>query len=130
MCACVHSRLALRMLLKFGRCAEGLIVCNRTCWRLRSRAPDALASDGPRTIPQKLRNTTPLEPQVNDGGSIRGLLHFPASAPGPTREESRVMNHYSSTTSRSNFERVFYSRWCFAWLRGFPTRRQQAAASI
>ena len=31
MAACVHSRLSLRMLFKFGRCLEGSIVCNQGC---------------------------------------------------------------------------------------------------
>jgi hypothetical protein len=29
---CVHSRLALRTLLKFRTCAERLIACEWTCW--------------------------------------------------------------------------------------------------
>jgi hypothetical protein len=110
MTPCAHSRLTLRMLLKFGRCAQGSIARKWACWKLLSRAPRRRASDGPRTIPERLRNTTPAEPQVNNGKSIRGLFHFPASALGPTREESGVMDHYSFTACRGNFERVFYSR--------------------
>jgi hypothetical protein len=53
----VHSRLALRTLLKFRRCAEGRLAREWTCWKPRSKAHDRSASDRRPTNPETLYNT-------------------------------------------------------------------------
>jgi hypothetical protein len=54
----VHSRLALRTLLKFRTCAEGWIACEWICWKPRSKTHDRTASGRPPTVQQTLCNTT------------------------------------------------------------------------
>jgi hypothetical protein len=84
--ACAHSRLALRMLHEFGRCAEGSIAREWTCWKPRSRAPEGLPSDGPRTIPQRPCRTTPAKSQPHKANQIRRQFHLNDYGFGPTRE--------------------------------------------
>jgi hypothetical protein len=54
----VHSRLALRTLLKFRSCAEGWIAREWTCWKPLSKTLDGNASGRPPTIQRTLHNTT------------------------------------------------------------------------
>jgi hypothetical protein len=53
----VHSRVALRTLLKVRTCAEGWIAREWTCWKPRSKTHDRTAPDRPPTIQRTLCNT-------------------------------------------------------------------------
>jgi hypothetical protein len=53
----VHSRLAMRTLLKLRRCAEGWFAREWTCWKPRSETRERIASGRPPTIPRTLCNT-------------------------------------------------------------------------
>ena len=53
----VHSRLALRTLLKFRTCAEGRFGREWTCWKRRSKTHDRTASGRSPTIQRTLCNT-------------------------------------------------------------------------
>ena len=53
----VHSRLAMRTLLKLRRCAEGWFAREWTCWKPRSKNHERTFSDRPPTIPRTLCNT-------------------------------------------------------------------------
>jgi hypothetical protein len=54
----VHTRLALRTLLKLRRCAEGWFAREWTCWKPRSKSHDRTVSGRPPTIPRTQCNTT------------------------------------------------------------------------
>jgi hypothetical protein len=56
--ACVFSRLWLRTLLKFRRCAEEWIARERTRWKPRNKTHDRTASSRPPTIPRTPCSTT------------------------------------------------------------------------
>jgi hypothetical protein len=58
MSARVFSRLRLRTLLKFRRCAEEWIAREWTRWKPRSITHDRTAPDRPPTIPRTPCNTT------------------------------------------------------------------------
>jgi hypothetical protein len=92
MTTCAHSRLTLRTLLKFRRCAEGSIARKRTCWKLRSRAPEGPPSDGPRAIPHRPCSTTPVKSQPNKANRIRRLFHLPDYGLGPTRDSGLYLD--------------------------------------
>ena len=53
----VHSRLALRTLLNFRRCAEGGIAREWTCWKPRNKTHDRTVSGRPPTVQRTLCNT-------------------------------------------------------------------------
>ena len=54
----VHSRLALRTLLKFRTCAVGWLAREWTCWKPRSKTHDRIASGRPPTFRRTRCNTT------------------------------------------------------------------------
>ena len=124
-----YSRVSVRTLLKFGRCAEQLIARKWTCWNFRSRAPHGLAPHRPPTILQRACSTTPIKSQADKRNPIRGLFHLPAHSVGPTKEESGVTNHYSFTPSRGNVQPVSYSCCCSPWRCEFPAHSRRAAAA-
>ena len=97
----------MRTLLNFRRRAEGSIACESTGWKLRSRASEKAASDGPRMIPQRLWSTASVQSQVNKGNPTGRSFCLPAHGLGPAREESGVMNHYSSAPFTNDLQRVF-----------------------
>lgn len=71
----VHSRLALRALLKFRMCAEGRTVREWTCWKPRGKTHDRIASNRPPTIQRTLCNMT-----WGRTAALRALMPFLPSA--------------------------------------------------
>ena len=71
----VHSRLALRALLKLRMCAEGRIARVRTCWKPSTKTHDRIASNRPPTIQRTRCNMT-----WGRTAALRGLMPFLPSA--------------------------------------------------
>ena len=71
----VHSRLALRTLLKFRMCAEGRIARVRTCWKPSRKTHGRIASNRPPTIQGTRCNVT-----WGRTAALRALMPFLPSA--------------------------------------------------
>ena len=71
----VHSRLALRILLKLRWCAEEWFAREWTCWKPCSRTHNRTASGRPPTIQRTLCNTA-----SGSGDVVRNGMPFLTSA--------------------------------------------------
>jgi hypothetical protein len=93
----VYSRLSLRTLLKFGRCAQGPTAREPTFRKLRSRAYDAPPTGGPRNTPRRSRNDSSGKSQIDRSNPTGKPSRAPAAARSTNHAAPKVRQGKATT---------------------------------